>query len=248
MTAEAPAGSLPPAAAGGVTVVIGPRTRLGRELITRARARGEDVIAVARHQRDVDDLSVTWESDAGVRIVRGAALLPSSSPADADVAHAQVVVPAGAKLFICALGPVQSEDRVDDPAVVRAEVEVVRAALAAGKGRAVLVSSVLALAPKPERRHYAGWKNVVEEWVRKAAAEHGATLSVLYPGRLVDGGAQKNFRVFVHTPYPKLASVVERVSDQAHIKHGKTVGIDARLWLLARGARLASGAPTGSAA
>lgn len=226
-------------------VVIGPRTRLGRELIARARARGEDVVAVARHQRDADDLSATWGSDAGVRVALGAELASAPSPAGAGGAESRAVVPPGARLFICALGPVQSEDRVDAPVVMQREIEVVRHVLAAGGVRVVLVSSVLALAPKRDRRHYAGWKNLAEEWVRGAAARHGATVSVLYPGRLVDGDGQKRFHQFLHTPYPKLASIVERVSDQAHIK---TVGIDARLWLLARGARLASGAPAGSVA
>ena len=103
----------------------------------------------------------------------------------------------------------------------------------------MLVSSVVALAPKRDRGHYAGWKNLVESRVREIAAERGATVSVLYPGRLVAQGPQKRWRDFVHTAYPKLAGVVE-TSSNPH-PADRIVGLDARLWLLTRGAVLASG-------
>lgn len=209
-------------------VVIGPRTRLGRELVARARGRGDRVLAVARPGRDAEELKATWGDDPGIEVV-----------------HAEVGadVPAGARVFVCALGPVQSGDRVDDPAVVEAELAAL-ARLLGAKARVVLVSSVVALAPKRDRRHYGGWKNLVEDRLRVLAAENGVELSVVYPGRLVERRSGNSWRDFVHTPYPKLARVVETSSSRPPAD--RAVGLDARVWLLVRGARLASGALTGS--
>ena len=210
-----PIGNRPP------TVVIGPRTRLGRELSARALERGERVLAIARHRREADDLRATW-SDAGVEVV-------PAQQADG--------VPA-AQVFVCALGPVQSRDRVD-PASGTPELAVLARWGAAGGARGGLGAAGVAWAPRLDRRHYAGWKNLVESRVREIAVERGAAVAVLYPGRLVGRGSQKKWRDFLHTPYPKLAHVVETSSNPDPTD--RTVGLDARFWLLARGAALASG-------
>ncbi|WP_235737216.1 hypothetical protein [Nocardioides alcanivorans] len=183
---------------------------------------------VARHQRDADDLAASWGADPGVEIIR---------------ADSSIDVPEGARIHVCALGPVQSGDRVEDPTVVERELQALGDLVTSGSS-VVLVSSVLALAPTRERAHYAGWKNLVEDRLGRLTTARGARLSVLHPGRLVEPG-QKFFRDFVHTPYPKMAALVEQTSNRG--PHTRAVGLDARLWLLARGARVASSALVGSA-
>ncbi len=211
--------------AGGAPVVVGPRTRLGRELVARARARGETVVVIARHDRDVAALEQEYGADPGVRI-------RLAGDADRDAA---------ARIWICALGPVQSEDRVDPSAVEQELADL--AGLVTPGAHVVLVSTVLVLAPTPDRRYYAGWKSLVEARVRTIATERHAHVSVLHPGRLVDRNAQKSLSDFVHTPYPKLAGLVEGCNSTGPLV--RTVGLDARMWLLFRGARVASVALTG---
>ncbi len=206
------------------TVVLGPRTRLGAEVVRAALADGEQVVAVSRHQRDDEGLR-----DCAATVLRADAL--------ASIPEGPV------RLLICALGPVQSEDRVTTAEVER-DLAVVEALLdRATQAHVVLVSSVLALAPKADRRHYAGWKCLVEDRVRAAAVRRGASLAVFYPGRLV-GGSERVPKISVNTRYSKLGSLVGGSSRPK--SSSRVIGLDARLWLLVRGAQVAAGAISGS--
>ncbi len=207
-------------------VVLGPRTRLGEELIARALGRGETVLAVSRHARDDAALATS-----GATVVR----------------HDQVatVVPAGpVRLLICALGPVQSEDHVETADVER-DLAVVEAVLErTTQAHVVLISSVLALAPKADRRRYAGWKCLVEDRVRAAAVRRRASLAVFYPGRLVEGTKSANPKSWMHTRYQKLGRVVDHSEQPKSLS--RVVGLDARLWLGVRGLQVVASAVSGS--
>lgn len=202
------------------TVVVGPRTRLGAEVIRLALAEGEEVVAVARHERDEQALA--------------------DSPATVVRLYRLDALPRGpVRLHLCALGPVQSGDRVETADVERDLAAVETVLDRATQTHVTLVSSVLALAPKADRRHYAGWKCLVEDRVREAAVRRGASLAVFYPGRLVSG-QERVPKNLVNTRYPRLGSLVVHSSQLE--SQSRVVGLDARLWLLARGARLAVGA------
>ena len=100
----------------------------------------------------------------------------------------------------------------------------------------VYLSSVLALAPRRSRRYYAGWKLLVEgaldAWV---ARSKGASLSVVYPGRLVEKGG---LRQRVHTPYSRAAELVAKMVLARRVCRRRVVGWDSRILLFLRGLTL----------
>lgn len=214
------------------TIVVGPRTRLGRELVDRAVARGETVVALAR---DTADAAALASSGAEV-------LLATDRPEP----HGRPV-----RVLVCALGPVHptdpgaEADPVAESAAVARDLRAIDHVLAsAPTASVVLVSTVIALAPGPDRRHYGGWKNVVEPAVREVADRHRAEVSVLYPGRLVAATSVTRPWHRLYTRYTRLARLVESATAAPR---SRVVGLDARLWLLLRGLSLAMSSVSGSA-
>lgn len=109
----------------------------------------------------------------------------------------------------------------------------------------VLISSVLALCPRPGREYYAGWKNVVEGFMRHRADKHRTVrLSVFYPGRLVEATTLGRPTAFLHTSYQKMAEHVVSAVQQNRCRD-LVVGLDARLWLALRSLGLVWSALTG---
>lgn len=213
-------------------VVLGPKTRLGRSLISRAAARGEAVYAVARDERDVAALS-----GSGATVVRG--------PLPGDVAADSLVV------YVCALGPVHpgpAEAALDAERVVRdlALVQQVLDSAPGASARVVLVSTVIALAPGDDRRYYGGWKCLVEEELRELLARRStpAELSVLYPGRLMGDDERRRPWHRLHTTYTRLSDIVEQAGRRP--ASSRVVGLDARAWLVARGASVSLRSISGS--
>lgn len=215
------------------TVLIGPRTRLGRAVLDELR--GQPVLAVARDAAHAAQV----------------AQLPGISPDDVvDAAGGQLrdrVAALGdgpVRLVVAALGPVHPETprtSYDAAAVVR-DLDLVEQVLDAGRPvRIVLVSTVLALAPGEDRRYYGGWKAVVEQQLQelvdvRTAAGGDATLSVLYPGRLLEA-SQRRGRLRLHTSYTRLAGIA--LSSAAGSATGRPVGVDSRFWLLVSSISLA---------
>ena len=204
--------------AGMTTIVIGPRTRAGLASSELSRARGDEVFLVARHDADAVALS---GSDATVL----------RTDSDVDLVGAGPV-----RILVCALGPVHPDEvRTDtDTAAFLRDLDVIRRLLVAAHDRAVsvvLISSVIALAPGTDRRYYGGWKCLVEqqlaETVRRTAPH--ATMSVVYPGRLVDGPARRPLPG-AHTTYGRLATTVDHLADGP--SRARVSGIDARVWML----------------
>jgi hypothetical protein len=100
----------------------------------------------------------------------------------------------------------------------------------------VLISSVIALAPGPDRRYYGGWKCLVEQQLAELVGRTSprAAFSVVYPGRLVDGPARRRLPG-LHTTYRGLAAAVDILGRSSRTRIS---GIDARLWLVMHSARL----------
>ncbi|KRB77713.1 hypothetical protein ASE01_05790 [Nocardioides sp. Root190] len=215
------------------TVLIGPRTRLGREVLRRTK--GTDVLALARHAEDAALVSALPEL--------GAAAVADGSSTDLRACVAGLGT-GPVRVVVAALGPVHPETpraAVDAPAVLR-DLAFVEQVLDAGRPvRVVLVSTVLALAPGEDRRYYGGWKAVVEQQLQqlvddRTAAGGDASLSVVYPGRLLDAAERKG-RLKLHTSYSTLARIVLTKLDGA--PSGRPVGIDSRFWLLVNSISLA---------
>jgi hypothetical protein len=217
-------------------VVFGPKTRLGQTLISRAAARGVDTYAVARDDRDVaalGDISATVVTAQGDQV---------SLLADA--------APASLRLFVCALGPVHPEaPQASDADNVVSDLGLIQRVLDSAPGaeaHVVLVSTVIALAPGDDRRYYGGWKNLVEEELRELLAQRTAPaqLSVLYPGRLMSEDERRRPWHRMHTSYTRLADIAEQAGQRPATS--RVVGLDARAWLLARGASLSLRSISGS--
>ena len=198
-----------------VHVVVGPRPQLGAALLKRLE--GRDVVAVARHQRDADALAA----------IDGARVALATDVTGVVAGDTDLV------LHVCALGPIHPEDpRPDDAERFASELATIEALVAATTGsvRIVFVSSVIALAPTPDRRLYGGWKNLAEEHLDRVALRHGArvTVSVVYPGRIVAPSQRSGLSDRISSTFEKVA---RRLLAEASRKPRRAVvGIDAKVW------------------
>jgi hypothetical protein len=214
------------------TVVLGPRTRVGAALLAGA---GSATYAVARDDRDRSELASSGATVIGAH---------TSGPLLGDTR------PSALRIHVCALGPVHPETAQpeDDASFVERDLDLVARLLGEADGReahVVLISSILALAPAGDRAYYAGWKNVVEERLASLVAAHpGGRLSVLYPGRLM--AAEERTRPWhrMHTTFERLATLMNDVSEGP--ARSRTVGLDARIWLMTRSASLVVTSLSGS--
>lgn len=205
-----------------LSVVTGPKTRLGAALIERAASAGRPVLAIARDERDADAL----EDSAATVVTTGEAAL--SLPGSGAV-----------RIYVCALGPIHAglPDGAADAAGVAADLATIGGLLDSAMGRevhVVLVSTVIALAPSESQRYYGGQKNIVEDQLRALIGKHpaGARLSVLYPGRLLAAADRNRPWHRGYTTFDHLAALVERAGERS--AYARVVGLDARLWLLLR--------------
>lgn len=212
------------------TIVVGPRTRAGRAVVARAVQAGDDVFVLARH---ADDSAALSGGDGTVlRIDEGS-----------DLLGLEVFGSGGGavRIVVCALGPVHPDavrSSVDARHLQR-DLGAIGQLLAAASSRevgVVLISSIIALAPGPERRYYGGFKCLVEQELAGLVARHSpqATFSVVYPGRIVDGPARR-LLPGLHTTYRGLAAAVDTLGQSSR---ARISGIDARLWLVVNSARL----------
>ncbi|GAA1723916.1 hypothetical protein [Aeromicrobium alkaliterrae] len=198
-----------------VHVVIGPRTQVGSALLELLA--GQDVVAVARHERDVEALAGL----ADARVVLAA---------DA----AGVVAPvADLVLHVCALGPIHPEDPLpDDADRFEAELAAIDALVGAttGQVRIVLVSTVIALAPTADRRLYGGWKNLAEERLDRIALHHGdrCTVSVLYPGRIIAPSERQGLGDRLSSTFENVAKKMLRETSRSPRR--AIIGVDAKIW------------------
>lgn len=207
-------------------VVIAPATRLGTALLDLPAAPGETVLAVTRPGRAGD-------------------VVPAPGTVRFVPAYTDDPFPPGTEqvqIHVCALGPVQAREpqHADEEARVAEGLATLEWLLAAAAGRpvqVVLVSSVLALAPPPDRRHYGGWKALVEHRVRARVQAYSgeATLTVLHPGRLVARHQLSSPGSLTSTRYSTLA---RRMVGAPSEDRARLIGLDARIWALLRAASL----------
>lgn len=213
-----------------LTVLIGPKTRLGRELVRQLR--GQPLLALAR---DADDAAVV----AGLPGLSPEVVVDASAPGLSERVAAAAGAGGRVRLVVAALGPVHPErpDTAYDAAGAIRDLGFIADVLAAGLPvQVVLVSTVLALAPGEDRRYYGGWKALLEQQLQQLVDDHRdaggrATLSVLYPGRLVDG-SERSGHLRLHSSYARLARRALTADPDQSI--GRLVGIDTRIWLWVR--------------
>jgi hypothetical protein len=103
-----------------------------------------------------------------------------------------------------------------------------------GQIHIILVSTVIALLPTRERAYYAAFKNLAEAMAAAASRRcAGALFSVLYPGHLVDKRGGRGLSSRLATPYVSLALLLlKTINSKRQI--ARVVGVDARLWVIAR--------------
>ncbi|MCR1786176.1 hypothetical protein KVF89_26835 [Nocardioides carbamazepini] len=206
----------------GATVLLGPKTRLGRAVVDDRR--GSPLLAVARDPADVGAV-------AAATGLAAADIVDASAGELADRVRALGDGPV--RLVVAALGPVHplEPDFDADLATVRRDLGYVDEVLACGRPvEVVLVSTVIALAPGDDRRYYGGWKCLLEELLQQRVTRTGGRLAVLYPGRLRPGrGGPPWHRL--HASYERLARIA---LDPGLRPAGRTVGADARIWLAVR--------------
>ena len=141
------------------------------------------------------------------------------------------------RIYGCALGPIHPQDSPElgaDAERAARDLDLVERLVDASRGvpvHVLFVSSVLALAPRKQRRYYAGWKSVVEsEMIRILALHPRATLSVVYPGRLIDGEGAGLPAKLLHTTYGTLAELLANLHPGN--RNRLLVGTDARAWIV----------------
>jgi hypothetical protein len=143
----------------------------------------------------------------------------------------------GVRIYGCALGPIHPQDSPEIGADAKRagnDLDLIRRIVDASAHvpiHVLFVSSVLALAPRKQRRYYAGWKSVIESELISILADHPrATLSVLYPGRLVDRRTAGQPATLLHTTYDSLAERLATLRPGS--RHRLVVGSDARIWIV----------------
>jgi hypothetical protein len=207
--------------------VFGPRSRLGRALCDAAELRAHRILLVARDAEEAEWIAANRP---------GAETLNAWEPSPS--------LPQGVSrigVACCAFGVIHPgpPDPCSDAAAALRDLRLIEVVLRAYRDRDVhvaFVSSVLALSPRRERAYYAGWKSVLQESIAAVVRPFPrARLSVLYPGRLVEERSFRRPASLLHSGYRQFGSaLLETLESGAPRRH--VIGLDARLWLAARGA------------
>ena len=133
----------------------------------------------------------------------------------------------------------------------RRDIEILARLLQKFRGQViklVFISSVLAISPAtcgqglapgtgpgvnqlPQRTYYVGFKCLAEAMITDLLTnQEGASLSVLYPGRLVSQKSLLSPLSFLHTTYRRFAQRLVRIANSC-TPHREIVGLDARILL-----------------
>lgn len=213
-------------------LLTGPRTRLAAALLTEPAPPGVERALLVRHDADEAWAAATHPGLRRVRPEQVADLAAGAS-------YERVSV------LACALGamtPAPDGTLEADSAALLRDLGALRALVAALPGVSVhiaFVSTVLVLSPRRERQYYAGWKCIAEyELAREYAGHAAVTVSVVYPGRLVE--RRSVGPGLLYTPYDALARRLRTLA-RAGVDARRVVGADARVWLVVRGVQTATG-------
>lgn len=206
-------------------VVLGPLTRLGQAVARELTGGDATTVVVAREKAELPAIRANWPT---------AEIVTAEDPIPPAGTSSRCAVLA---LAVGRIHPEGGEYPSDRDAFDR-DLRVLARVLEARRGvpsHVVLVSTVLARATaRDNRRRYAGWKLLAEAEVSALAAKHSDTVvSIVSPGRLIDGPGGSPWQPLLHTRYRTLA---RRIVDLA--RSGKPrrrlCGLDARLFLLGR--------------
>jgi hypothetical protein len=217
-----------------LVMIFGPKTRLARSLLnSTAWSEHPEFILVARNPEEAVELEAEFPSASVHRPWSGGGALPGKAERVAVICCAIGVIHKGDPLV-----ERDVEAALSDHRALQAIVDIhVDATI-----HLLMVSSVLALAPRPERDHYAGWKNVQQEWLRLLGRRSPKVkTSILYPGRLVE---HRGPRDLLSTSYAGLARKLIVLAEGTEAVE-RVLGLDARLWLLARSLSLIKSAMVG---
>jgi hypothetical protein len=209
-----------------LVVVLGPQTRLAKAVLGSPSWGSKTAfLLVTRNPGEYEAANLAQPSATLYRAWQPESPLPEENEAVAVVCCALGVIHPGAVVASRDLQGVSADHQILE-AIVRKYANVPQ--------HFVFISSVLALCPRPGREYYAGWKNVLQALVRHTAgSRRGVSVSVYYPGRLVEKRTLGTPGSFLHTSYAALAEVI--VSNVRQNRSREAVlGLDSRLWL-ARG-------------
>ena len=223
-----------PSVMADLVVVFGPCTTLAKHILSTSWAGQKNLLLVARDKEEARRLGSSFPA---AEIL--ACWLPEHKWKWPD-AYGCITV------LLCAFAVIHpvTPDWSSHCEATRRDIEILAHVLRKFRGQViklVFVSSVLALAPKPERTYYVGWKCLAESMIRDLLTnQERASLSVLYPGRLA---SQKNLLSplsFLHTTYRRFAQRLVRIANScprpsqrggACKPHREIVGLDARILL-----------------
>jgi hypothetical protein len=208
-----------------LVVVFGPRTTLAKHILNAEWAKKQNLLLVARDEEDAIILGSDFSE---------AQILPSWMPENKwecpDTCGCITIL-------LCAFGvihpvPPDWSSHCDE---MNRDIDVLSRILQKFRGqmiRLLFVSSVLALAPRPQRSYYVGWKCLSEAVIRDLyAKQEGLFISVVYPGRLVSKKSVLSPLSFFHTTYGRFAQRLTRIADTWTVRR-EIVGLDARILLV----------------
>lgn len=209
--------------ANSIIILFGPKTRLAQALLTHEAFPKAQIILISRDAEDSRFLKERFP-EAGIVSIDD---LPDALPAAGEVT-----------LYCCAAGPIhprtsgpaECEDAMRDLLALQRIIHHYQAC----RMKVVLISSVLALVASSSRATYGGWKlfleGVVSQSVRLCKE---SSLSVVYPGRLVEKKRLTEPLSVCYTGYRRLASKLLGLA-RWPVNSRTIIGLDARLWVCAK--------------
>ena len=205
-----------------LSIVMGPRTRLGQALLEQPELRHDRVLSIARSDDERQWLGSRFPWTTAVILEDGSDVLP-------DALHVT--------LYCCAAGPIHPAP-FDEIAQRHATDDLARLRLiiqryAHARFHVVLVSSALALALRPKCAAYTGWKCLLEGAVRGTLSQCAdASISVIYPGRLTENKSLAKPLSLLYTDYARAGRFIVHLARSGRSAR-RVVGCDAHLWLFA---------------
>lgn len=205
--------------------VFGPRTQLAGALLALATDQAWDTVLVARDRVEAQALTAAYPGTPVLQAGAEAAEFPRATQEVAIVCCGFGVIHPET---VCVAEHWQRHER--DLNTLRRVVRLYQQVPV----HAIFVSSVVALGPPRRRAYYGGWKSLSEGAI--GALLRGcphARFSVFFPGRLVDKRSLGQLDSLLATRYEHLAKIILEVIRDGRARN-RLVGMDARLWLLAR--------------
>jgi hypothetical protein len=206
-----------------IIIVFGPKTRLAYALLTHPALPKAKLVLISRTVPEAESLRKSFP----LATVALRESLQDSLPAASRVT-----------LFCCAAGPIHPrnirQSEIDDALRDLTAIQIVIRRYEAATLKVLLISSVLALVNAPSRATYSGWKLFLEGTVAQSLRATGnSSLSVVYPGRLVEKKRLTEPLSLCYTGYQRLADTLLGLARRPGNSRA-IIGIDSRLWLCAK--------------